>query len=130
MASWRKTVGLGLLVWFVPFIVAILAAPLKESWRSLFESIMSLTLAFTVVCCSAVYFRWVEVVSIREGMRLGLLWFVISVGIDLPLMLGPPLHYPLVEYGADIALTYLMIPAITVGMAVCAGMNRPARETG
>lgn len=118
MASVRKAILLGLLVWLIPFIVAFIAFPLKNSWRSLFESIMPLALALVVVACARLYFRGIAARGMREGLLLGLVWFAICVAIDLPLMLSPPMNYSLSEYAADIGLTYLMIPVITIGMAV------------
>lgn len=117
MTSIRKTVLLGLLVWLVPFVVAVLAFPLKASWRSLFESIMPVTLAAIVTACAVLYFRRVQSPTLREGLLLGGIWLAISVAIDLPLMLGPPIRMPPREYLADIGLTYLMIPVITLGIA-------------
>jgi len=116
MTSWRRAILLGLLVWLVPFVVAFAAFRLKDSWRALFESIMPVTLALTVVICALLYFRRAEAGGWREGLALGLLWMAISVAIDLPLMLSPPISYTLTEYAADIALTYLMIPVITAGI--------------
>ena len=117
MTSWRRAILLGLIVWLIPFVVAFAAFSLKESWRSLFESIMALTVALVVVSCARFYFRRSEARRFQEGLALGLVWLAISVAIDLPLMLSPPINYTLAEYGADIGLTYLMIPVITVGMA-------------
>jgi len=105
------------MVWLAPFLVAFAAFPLKESWRSLFESIMPLTLAGVVVVSAVFYFRRVRAASLKEGVWLGALWLVISVAIDLPLMLSPPLNYTVTEYAADIGLTYLIIPVITAGIA-------------
>jgi hypothetical protein len=124
MTSWVKALLFGLLIWLVPFVVAFAAFPLKESWRSLFESIMPVTLTLTVVPCAVLYFRRVHTGFVREGIRVGLLWLGISVAIDLPLMLNPPINYTLTEYAADIALTYAMMPVITVGVAVAAGSAR------
>jgi hypothetical protein len=118
MTNWRTALLHGFLVWLIPFLVAVLAFPLKASWRSLFESIMPLALCVVVVVCARRYFRRVGKPSVTEGVMLGLLWFAISVAIDLPLMLSPPISYSLEEYAADIALTYLMIPVITTGMAL------------
>ncbi|MGH7675163.1 MAG: hypothetical protein ACREMV_07810 [Gemmatimonadales bacterium] len=61
---------------------------------------------------------------VREGLRLGLLWLAINVAIDAPLMLfGGPMHMTVGQYAADIAVTYLMMPVITTGIAV-AGARR------
>jgi hypothetical protein len=120
MTSIRKALLLGLVVWLVPFAVAFCIFALKTSWRSLFESIMPVTLAAVVVGCALFYFRNVEAPSLREGLLLGLLWWAISLAIDLPLMLSPPISMPLLEYVADIGLTYLMIPILTLGIAQAA----------
>lgn len=126
MASWGRAIGLGLLVWLIPFLVAFLAFPLKESWQSLFESIMAVTLSLVVVVCAVRYMRRVSDYSLRESAGLGAIWFTICVLIDLPLMLNPPINYTLVEYAADIGLTYVMIPVITTGMAFGSTRNVPA----
>ena len=117
MTSWVRAVLWGLVVWVIPFVVAVLAFPLKANWRSLFESIMAVTLALVVVVCAVQYFGRVRNRFVREGAMLGFLWFAVSVIIDLPLMLSPPISYTPLEYAADIGLTYLMMPVITVGIA-------------
>ena len=123
MNSWRRAFGLGLLVWLLPFVVAFAAFALKESWRSLFESIMALTVATVVVLLALAYFRRVPQPTAKEGLLLGLLWLAISVLIDLPLMLGPPINYSPQEYVADIGVTYLMMPVITAGIGAAGRSN-------
>ena len=123
MASWGRALLFGFLVWLIPFVVSLVASPLKQSWRSLFESIMPLALSLTVVPSAVLYFRRVRTAFLKEGILLGVLWFAISVAIDLPLMLTPPMNYTLVEYAADIGLTYLMMPVITIGIALAASRN-------
>jgi len=125
MTSWGRAILLGCLVWLIPFVVSFAASPLKETWRSLFESIMPLILVMTIVPLAVLYLRRVRTVLIKEGILLGVLWFAMSVVIDLPLMLSPPLNYSFVEYFADIGLTYLMMPVITAGIAFAA-----SRSTG
>ena len=118
---WRRALLLGLLVWLIPFLMALAVFPLKESWRSLFESIMPVTLAATIVGCTGWYLRRPGDFRLREGVLVGLVWMLISMAIDLPLMLSPPISYTLSEYLADVGLTYLMIPVITSGMALATG---------
>ena len=60
MASWGRALAFGFLVWLVPFAVALAIAPIKGSWRSLFESSMAVTVAATVVASALLYFRRVE----------------------------------------------------------------------
>jgi hypothetical protein len=124
MQSWKRALGYGLLVWLIPFAIAFSAFALKESWRSLFESLMAASLCLVVVTLSLLYFRRPVFASTSEGLKLGLLWLAISVAIDLPLMLSPPINYTPEEYLADIGLTYAMIPMITVGIAVAASWQR------
>jgi hypothetical protein len=124
MTSWRRALLLGFVVWLVPFVVAFGVFPLKDSWRSLFESIMPVTLALVVIAAAVAYVRRLPASSAGEGLRLGVLWLTMSVLIDLPLMLSPPMNYTLDEYAADIGLTYLMIPIITTGIAAAA--RRPS----
>lgn len=117
MSSWRRALLLGLLIWFVPFVVAFAAFSLKEKNYPLFESIMPVALAMIVVLCSLWYFRKVDRVMAREGLILGGLWMLISIAIDLPLMLSPPMNYTLAQYFADVGLTYLLMPIVTTGIA-------------
>jgi hypothetical protein len=105
-------------MWLLPFVVAFASFPLKESWRSLFESIMALTVAAVTVLLALWYFRRAPQPTATEGLLLGLLWLAISVAIDLPLMLSPPISYTPQEYVADIGVTYLMIPVITSGTSI------------
>ena len=128
MASWRRALLFGFLVWLIPFGVALVAFPLKESWRSLFESIMPVTLALVVVPCAVIYLRRVRSGLVKEGILLGVLWFAMSVTIDLPLMLNPPMNYTLLEYAADIGLTYVMMPIITIGIAAAMAGNAGGTE--
>ena len=129
MTSWRRALLYGFLVWLVPFLVALAASPLKESRQPLFESIMPVTLALTVVPLAVLYFRRVRTARLGEGIRLGLLWLAISVAIDLPLMLSPPVNYTLAEYAADVGLTYLMMPVLTAGIAVASAGDAGARPS-
>jgi len=124
MKSWKQALGYGLLVWLIPFAIAFSAFGLKKSWPSLFESIMAASLCLVVVTFSLLYFRCHEAATAGEGLKLGLLWLAISVAIDLPLMLSPPINYTPAEYLADIGLTYTMIPMITVGIASAASWHK------
>ncbi len=118
MTSLRKAVLFGFFVWLIPFAVAFVIYPLHESSRPLFESIMPVSIAIAVVVFGVRYLRAVQAGFVREGALLGVLWFVINVVIDAPLMLlGGPMQVTVGQYAADIGATYLMIPAITIGMA-------------
>jgi hypothetical protein len=69
------------------------------------------------VLFSVLYFKKADKTSTTEGLKLGLIWLVISLIIDLGMFMQGPMKMPLVDYIADIGFTYLIIPIITVGSA-------------
>jgi len=118
MHSLKKSILFGFLVWLMPFIVAFLMYPIHESNRPLFESIMPVVITLSVVVFTYLYFKKVEKNIVAEGAKLGIIFLLISIVIDLILFMpDSPMHMNLINYIADIGLTYLMIPVITVGMA-------------
>jgi len=119
MVAAGKAVLFGFLVWLSAFVVAFVIFPLRESARPLFESIMPVVVTTATVVCAVLYFRRVRSSFVREGVLLGLVWLAMNVVIDLPLMLSGPIQMTLGEYFADIGLTYLIIPAITIGIGMC-----------
>ncbi len=125
MTFMRKALIFGLFVWLLPFAVAVAIYPIRESSRPLFESIMPVAIAIIVVPLGVVYFRRIRRRFMREGLRLGLLWVLMCVAIDAPLMLlGWPMYMTVPEYLADIGVTYLMIPVITIGIAATRAQPR------
>jgi hypothetical protein len=129
MVAKGKAVLFGFLVWLVAFIAAFLIFPLRESARPLFESIMPVVVTVATVVFAVLYFRRLSKDYAREGILLGALWFAMNVVIDLPLMLTGPIGMSLGEYTADIGLTYLIIPAVTVGLGLaCSQVAASAGE--
>jgi hypothetical protein len=125
MTSVRKAILFGFLIWLVPFAVAFIIFPLRESSRPLFESIMPVVVTTVAVALAVRYFRQVTRDYVREGVLIGVLWLAICVLIDAPLMLlGGPMQMTLGEYMGDIGLTYVIIPAITVGIGTALGSDR------
>jgi hypothetical protein len=118
MTSWKKAILLGLASWLIPFVIGFAAFPLRQPNRPLFESIMAVAVTATAVLLGLSYLRRVERATPREGLLLGLIWFVINVLIDAPLMLfGGPMQMSFAQYMADIGLTYASIPVVTWGLA-------------
>jgi len=73
----------GFFVWLIPFIVAFLIFPIRETDRPLFESIMPVIVTLRAVLFSILYFLKVDAAFFKEGTLLGIVWFLISVMIDL-----------------------------------------------
>ena len=130
MRSWRRILGLGLVAWLAPFVVAFLAFPFRESARPLFESIMAVAVTVTAVLLGLVHLRRLRSGFVREGLLIGLVWFAVCLLIDAPLMLfGGPMKMTFGAYMADIGLTYVSIPVVTVGLAA-ARAQRGGQEAG
>lgn len=122
MAAKGRAVLFGFLIWLVAFVVAFMIFPLRESSRPLFESIMPVVLAWATAVFAVIYVRDLQKRFVREGVMLGCLWLAINVAVDLPLMLvGGPMKMTLGQYVADIGLTYLVIPAVTIGIGLSCG---------
>ena len=112
---WRALLY-GLVVWVVPFVLSMLLFPLKRAGSPLFESAMAVIVAAVAAGMALIYFRRIHHRYLREGLLLGLAWLAISIAIDLPLMLFPPISMSAGQYFADIGLTYLMIPIISTAI--------------
>jgi hypothetical protein len=129
MKSWAKAIGLGVLMWLLPFVIAVFLFPVRQSSRPLFESIMAVAVTGGAVLLGLLYFKGVEENLLREGVVLGLLWFALSVLIDAPLMLlGGPMQMTFAAYMADIGVTYLCIPVVTCGLAAARSQDGARRR--
>lgn len=116
MNKFLKIIVYGVLVWLIPFVVSFFIYPLKTSGNPLFESIMPLILAIIVVLMANLYLKNIQTGFLREGVIIGVSWFIINIAIDLILFLPTsPMQMSLNNYMMDIGITYLLIPVITVG---------------
>ena len=129
MVAGVRAIFYGILIWVAVFIVAMAVFSFRESNRPLFESIMSVAVTAATVFFAQLYFTRVEKDFLKEGVMLGSVWLAINLLIDLPMMFGGPLEMTLAEYFADIGLTYLIIPVITLstGLASARVARRRAK---
>jgi len=78
---------------------------------------MPVILVITVMIVSIKYFKKIEKESFKEGLLAGVLWFVISLAVDLMLFLpASPMQMSFIDYMMDIGLTYLVILMIPIGI--------------
>ena len=118
MNKYVKLIGFGFFIWLVPFLVSFVIFPLRSSNRPLFESIMPVILVLAVMIFSVLYFKKIEQRALKKGILVGIVWFIISIALDLLLFLPPsPMHMSFVDYMMDIGLTYLIILLIPIGMS-------------
>jgi hypothetical protein len=116
-----KIVIFGFLLWLIPFIISFIIYPLKIGGSPLFESIMPIVITIMVVLLTYFYLITIETDFIKEGIKIGIIWFIINVIIDLFIFLPPNvMHMSFSNYMADIGITYLIIPTITIGMGIVA----------
>ena len=77
---------------------------------------MPVVLTITVAIFSIFFFKRVDKEFMKEGFIVGIVWFTISIVIDLFMFIPESsMHMPLVDYIMDIGLTYLIILVIPVG---------------
>ncbi|MBS1253699.1 MAG: hypothetical protein MAG451_02752 [Anaerolineales bacterium] len=69
----RRSLLFGFLVWLIPFIVSVAIFPIRTSSRALFESIMPVVVAISVVLFSILYLRRVEADLFKTGVKSGYL---------------------------------------------------------
>ena len=116
MNKYLKIGGFGFLIWLIPFLVSFLIFPLREDNRALFESIMPVVLTIVVIKLTIFYYLKLEKDFLREGIMLGVIWFVISIIIDLIMFIPESeWHMSFSDYMMDIGLTYLIILIIPIG---------------
>jgi hypothetical protein len=103
--------------------------PLKLSWPVMFDSIMPVVVTVLTVVFLNLYLHHGETLLRREGVWLGAIWLAINLTMDFPLFTVGPMKMSYVDYVADIGLTYLVIPAVTLGMALhAASMKKGDRN--
>ena len=115
-----RTIIYGFLVWLIPFISAFfLYSP--EGKLSidifLFKSIMLIIGVTTGTILLINYFQRINKFYLRNAIILGLIWLLISLGLDI-LILVPMAKMTLTEYFYQIGLRYLLIPIYAIGMAI------------
>lgn len=119
MKSIVKALSFGFLTWLIPFVSAI---PFYSKDGNLlidiflFKTIMIVIGAITGAFFLILYFKKVEENYLKEGILIGLIWFVFNFGLDV-LILVPIAKLSFVEYISQIGLRYLVIPtfSITIG---------------
>ena len=70
---------------------------------------------FSAVVFAVLYGRQVKGIVLEEWVKLGILWLLISVVVDLLMFSWGPMKMTLINYFKDIGFTYLAIPIITAG---------------
>jgi hypothetical protein len=106
---------LGFLLWLICFIIAVIVWPLHDSQFMLFKSIMIVSGTVVGVLLLARYFKGVSSGFVKEGVVVGVIWFVVNIVLDLIVLVGL-LKTPLIEYLISPGVGYLCMPAMSIGV--------------
>jgi hypothetical protein len=87
---------------------------------------MPVVITACAVLFAILYLRSLQAGFWQEGVLLGVAWLIINLAIDLLLFLPEsPMHMSFVDYMMDIGLTYLIIPAVTLGFGFLLQQKQP-----
>jgi hypothetical protein len=123
--SMLKKIGFGIVLWAVPFVVAIPLFPLMQSDPTFFKTIMIVVGAATGAVLAARYFVRVEGDFLRASVLLAVVWIALSWILDFAVLLPLSGMAP-GRYFIEIGLRYLAIvaPAVALGYVLHARSGR------
>jgi signal transduction histidine kinase len=113
-----RNVLYGFLAWLIPFIASFFFYSREGKLTIdifLFKSIMIVVGSFSAAILLVSYFRNINVDYFKEGIIVGMIWFGISIVLDL-LILIPMSGMSITDYFMQIGLRYLAIPAISIAV--------------
>ena len=103
-----KKVVYGIVLWAVPFLVAIPLLPLMKSDPTFFKTIMIVVGTATGSALAVHYFRGVTHDFLRQGIVLGVVWIAVNWLLDVAVLLPLSGMSP-GRYFLEIGLRYLAI---------------------
>ena len=118
MNKYVRNVLYGFLAWLIPFIASFFFYSREGKLTIdifLFKSIMIVVGSFSAAILLVSYFKNINVDYFKEGIIVGMIWFGISIVLDL-LILIPMSGMSITDYFMQIGLRYLAIPAISIAV--------------
>lgn len=125
LCNWKGALLFGLLIWIVPFAVAIpFYSPQGEVLinETAFKTLMIVVGSAVGAIASIIYFRKVDCGYSCEGVRVGMLWMAISWLLDMVTVV-PMAHMDVPAYFTQIGLRYLPIMMMTVAIGTVLEMH-------
>jgi uncharacterized membrane protein len=104
-----RAILLGLLSWFIPFVISFGLFPLKKSNAPLFSALMYLIVLVTAGLLLVWYFRR-RVVREGEAALVGAVWLAINPICDYPMFAFGPMKMTPLAYYSEIGLVNLTFP--------------------
>lgn len=110
----------GFLTWLIPFFASLfffskqgeLTIPIQT-----FKSIMVVVGSLSSVPLLVRYFNRVDKDYLKNGIFLGILWYVMNIGLDI-LVLLPLSKMSFQEYFPNIGISYFSIPIYVIGVGI------------
>lgn len=123
MNKYLKMFLFGIITWIIPFVTSFLFFDMETQQLTInemfFKSIMILEGGLVGVFLLVHYFRKVSSGFVREGIIIGLCWFIINLLLDVIVLL-PTSDMDFITYFQEIGMRYLLIPVISTGMGYTA----------
>ena len=119
MNKFLKIIFFGILAWLIPFLTSVLFVDMEGNFiipQTFFKSIMIVVGSLVAVMLAVKYYKSIKNDFVQEGIILGIIWFIISIALDLVMVFSNFFQMTVLEYFTDIGLRYLCIPIFTIGL--------------
>jgi hypothetical protein len=108
----------GFFTWLIPFLLSILFYG-KDGKLAIdplvFKAVMAVVGGIVGIAFLVAYFKKIDKEYLYEGVILGTAWLIMNIVLDL-LTLVMMFKMQISAYFAQIGLSYLVIPTMTIGM--------------
>lgn len=111
LTHWKRAFGLGVASWLGPFLISLLAYPLKKADAPLFATVMFLILILVAAPLRDRYFRDMEAPRMGEAAPVGVVWMAVNLALDYPMFAYGPMKMTAGQYYSEIGAAYLIYPA-------------------
>jgi len=117
--GWLSALICGFLVWLAPATLDFLLFPSMTSARNILDALLVVALVLTTIACTVRYFKTADGGYLKQGIEIGVLWFLMAVGIGLAVTALFPAYTPRVsgapiEFLMNIGVFFLLVPVITI----------------
>jgi EamA domain-containing membrane protein RarD len=128
MFSYPRAILYAIVLWTVTFLLTFFIYPLRTESIMLFATLRTVAMVLTSVILTVMYYRDVEEHLVRDGVRLGAIWLVVSLVLDQGPFVWGLLHLSLLDYLADTGLSHLIYPIITIGAGLLLSADKSTVE--
>ncbi|MBD3299792.1 MAG: hypothetical protein GF347_00390 [Candidatus Moranbacteria bacterium] len=116
MKNYKTILLFGLLVWVIIYVSSQIIFKLRSTDLLLFESIFPVIISISVMIFAVLYFRKIYRNEVSEGVKIGIIWLLITLALDYLLYIRGSWEMNFELYFEDFAITYLIIPVVTIGI--------------